>query len=644
MPSDNPENTAETCEYTFVQEELSTDLDPELQNAILRARSKPPADDKADAWEGDEAGVDVLVMLKNPTGDVPEKLEAIQKVGEVITGRVKVKDIIRVRTHENILSLKGSRKVHEMLDSSVSEIGASRPQLRANFRGKVFDGSGVIVGVVDHDCDFAHPNFRNERGTRILYLWDQSKKSAAHPPPGGFQDGREFDAEAINDALELGAPQCYEHLDYEPQGLHGTQVLDIAAGNGTDTNPPGVAPKADIIFVNVMEDDTSLQEPLGNSRHLFEAVKYIFDKADEIGKKEGSPRPVVVNISLNSDGGPHDGSTPFERGIDHLLQMPGRAVVIAAGNSAGQPSGEKVHVGGILQSGQEIRLPWNISSGDRTDNKVEIWYGGAHELELSLISPGGQLLPIFFQLGTTTTIHSSETQVARVFHRRDDPNNHDNQILIIFDTAIESGTWLIVLRSLSKSPCTFHAWVESDEQPKSGFFDLSGSDDAYTMGSLACGYSTIAVGGYFTAAPHLILPVSAEGPTRDGRLKPEVSAPGANSPPGRFSSGGIRAAQILRGNSSQSTSGTSAAAPHVTGLIALLMQNAAPSLLPVEKIRELVINAARRDPPSGDCAWHPRFGMGRINALGSLLSQALTQPTVALATSELVAGQSTAVD
>ncbi|HYG78836.1 MAG TPA: S8 family serine peptidase, partial [Pyrinomonadaceae bacterium] len=642
MPSDEPKDAGAPPKYTFVEEQLPTALDPELQNVILRASSQPSPDANADEWTSGEDWVDVLAKLKDPTKGAPDELKAIQKVGDVVTGRVRIKDIMRVRAHENIDSLKGGRKVRETLDSSVSEIRASRPQLRAGFPGRVLDGSGVIVGVVDHDCDFAHPNFRNERGTRILYLWDQRKRSEDHPPPAGHEEGREFDAKAINGALALGAPQCYERLDYTPEALHGTQVLDIAAGSGTDANPPGVAPKADLIFVNVAENDTSLEEPLGNSRNLFNAVKYIFDKADEIGKREGAPRSVVVNISLNSDGGPHDGSTPFERGIDYLLQKPGRAVVMAAGNSAGRRSGEKGHVGGIIQPGQVLRLPFQISSGDQTDNKVEIWYDGAHELEMSLISPQREKLDFLFRLGTTTTIFSSGTQAARVFHRRDDPNNHDNQILIVFNIAIEPGTWLIVLRSCSDSPCAFHAWVETDTQPRPGFRSLSGSDDAYTIGSLACGYSTIAVGGYFTTAPHIILPMSSGGPTRDGRLKPEVSAPGANGPPGRSFSGGIRAAEKLKLTSSQSISGTSAAAPHVTGLIALLMQSAAPALLPVEEIRRLVINAARCNPPSNDCVWHPRFGMGRIDALQSLDLVGKGEPAEELAIPVFAAAQNMA--
>ena len=52
----------------------------------------------------------------------------------------------------------------------------------------------------------------------------------------------------------------------------------------------------------------------GDSVRLLEALRYIFDKA--------GTRPCVINISLGTNGGPHDGTTLVEQGIDSLL--PGR--------------------------------------------------------------------------------------------------------------------------------------------------------------------------------------------------------------------------------------------------------------------------------------------------------------------------------
>ncbi len=632
MPPDQNTKCQEGSGYSLIREVVNTNLDPELQNAILAGRADSPADPNAVA--GGAARVDVLARLKDVNDELPEQLRDVQRVGDVVAGSVDVRDIVQVRSHKNIHSLKGAKRVHEALDTSVPEIGAAREQLRSVFRNRDVDGAGVIVGVVDHGCDFAHPNFRNELGTRILYLWDQRSQSANHPPPKGYADGREFTAADIDEALKLAPPECYLALDYQVTGRpHGTRVLDIAAGSGGGTNPPGVAPGADIIFVDLASDDLPAPQSFGNSRHLFNAVKYIFEKADELAEREGSPRSVVVNVSLSTDAGPHDGSSPFERGLDHLLQKPGRAVVLAAGNSAdrsGDNSGGRTlgrHAARLLQPEQPASLTWQIREGDTTDNIADIWYDGGQELVISLITPAGVDIGDF-PLGTTTTVCRDGQEAARVFHRRCDPNNDDNEVFLLFRTRMEPGDWTIRFTSLGSLPFTAHAWAVSPGGAgrRSGFPNPLPGDDACTISSIACGQFPIAVGAYFSAAPHEILRDSSEGPTRDGKWKPEVSAPGGRAPSGP-AGGGILAAHIESTLSlSTSSGGTSAAAPHVAGLIALLMQNAGGGLS-ITEIRDRVISTARRQPPL-DRPWHPRFGAGRIEARAALLSRSQIAPAL----------------
>jgi subtilisin family serine protease len=640
MPPGENTKCKEGSGYSLIREDIPTNLDPELQNIILTGSSDWPA--APSAGTDAIARVDVLARLSDASGDLPEQLQVMQQMGDVVTGSVDVKDIVRVREHQNIRSLKGARRVHESLDDSVPEIGATQQQLRVAFKDRSIDGAGVIVGVVDRGCDFAHPNFRNEYGTRLLYLWDQRSKSAHHPPPEGFPDGREFNAPDINEALQLPQPECYKFLDYDiANRRHGTRVLDIAAGSGSETNPPGVAPGADIIFVDLAGDDLRPEEPFGNSRHLLDAVKYIFEKADQLGEQEGSPRSVVVNVSLGSDSGPHDGSSPFERGLDHLLQKPGRAVILAAGNSVGRSADNfgvlslGRHAARLIQPQQPVSLTWQIREGDTTDNKADFWYDGEQELVFSLITPGGINIGSF-PPDTTMTVCRDGQPAARVFHRRGDPNNGDNEIILLFSTRMEPGDWIIEFSSPGHLPFTVHAWAVSNGGLRSGFPNPLPGEDAYTISSIACGQSPIAVGGYFSAAPHDILDISSEGPTRDGKLKPEVSAPGGRSP-----GSGILAADIESIGSSSSGSGTSAAAPHVAGLIALLMQNASAAPLSIAEIRDQVINTARRLPSRG-CAWHPRFGAGRIEARAAIGSQSQVVSVVGSGTAPGLAAQAAA--
>src|SRR5207244_12494572 len=92
--------------------------------------------------------------------------------------------------------------------------------------------------------------------------------------------------------------------DHPPQvvGMHGTHVMDIAAGNGRGSGTPGFAPNAEILFVQPATTDIAWEGPdvvessFGDSAQLLEAVRFIFDRARDM--------PCAVNISLGPTGRP----------------------------------------------------------------------------------------------------------------------------------------------------------------------------------------------------------------------------------------------------------------------------------------------------------------------------------------------------
>ncbi len=579
-------------------EPILNDLDPKLQELILAHRAGKPLD-KAVTYQSESGKlmVDVIAKLKDPEKPVPGLIVG-RAIGQIVTGSVAVSDIESVRMHENVISLKQAKEVHPTLQFSVNEIRASQNQLREALPADMspVNGAGVIVGVVDYDIDFMHNNFRNPDGTtRLLYLWDQwgGRNSSS---PKGFGYGREFSADQINAAINSSNP--YQHLAYQPEGrAHGTHVMDIAAGNGRATGRPGVAPAADLIFVQVNGGDFTEEESFGNSRTLLDAVDYIFTKAAELGKS------AVVNLSLGTSGGPHDGSTLVEQGLDTLLQEPGRAIVIAAGNSWTDGS----HASGQINPGESRTLDWSIQSGDRTDNEIEVWYSGKQSLDVTLVAPDGSRIgPV--QPATVVPLSNDDKRVGSIISRLRDPNNGDNQINILLDRRLV-GEWKVELKAADTGDIVeFHAWIERDDFGQSSFVQAD-ANPAFTIGSISCGKQTIVVGSYNAAVPAKDISFfSSEGPTRDGRQKPEVSAPGHL----------ILAANSLT-QAAVRMSGTSMAAPHVTGLIALLMQTA-QGKLPIAEIRNALMSTARSNPPATG-QWNSRYGMGRVDATAAILTQ-----------------------
>jgi subtilisin family serine protease len=512
--------------------------------------------------------------------------------GILVTGRVPVERLELVRQEPTVLSLKAATPLRPSLDATTKNLGARKTQLPAGAKGG--QGKGVVVGIIDFGCDFVHENFREATGkTRLLALWHQDGKATSKSP---FGYGRVHERAEIDTALRAEDP--YAALRYEPEpGSHGTHVMDIAAGNGRGTEAPGVAPNADLIFVELSAGDVPWDGPdvlgqtFGDSVHLVEALKFIFDRAGD--------RPCVVNMSLGTNGGPHDGTTLVEQAIDSLvLAQKNRAAVIAASNS----HADGIHASGNVREGKSADVSWAISRGDETSNELELWYDGGDHLDVELIGPDGASLGRMAP-GESATAKSKGRTVLFAAHRANDPNNGDNSVNLFLERGAPSGAWTVRLHGTAVKDGRFHAWIERDDAGPSAFAARP-LDHSHTLGSISCGFQSIVVGSY--DAHRAALPISifsSAGPTRDGRKKPEVSAPGHQ----------VLAADALSLNGTTIMSGTSMAAPAVAGLVALVLAEAraAKKKLSAEEIRALVISTAVPALASG---WHAQFGEGRVSA------------------------------
>lgn len=588
-------------------------IDPYLQRKaapliVAKEVGAPPATD-IDSTESANAQVDLVGELRDAEIAVPG-LQIVRQVGTLFTATAFVHDVAAITAHPNLATIQLARPLSPTLAVSLPALNCTPAQLRAVLPAgtDVPNGQNVIVGIIDYGCDFAHGNFRQADGkTRILALWHQAGPFIAGISPDGFAQGREFDAETINRALETDDP--YATLGYDPGvASHGTHVMDIACGNGRATGNPGVAPGADIIFVHIDGDNGGQKHTYGNARNLMEATDYIFQKATTLG------RPAVINISLGTHSGPHDGTTPVERWFDQLLQSPNRAIVVSAGNSWRHRS----HAMGVATLETSALLPWIVRPGDPTDNEVEIWYAGVHSLTVTLVGPDGMEVATIPRGHTQRLFDNTGKEVITIIHNELVASNGDHQINIWLDKALaptgtEPTIWQIILRTESAVAVPFHAWIERNdtEHNTPSFFHPSVVSTSHTLSSISCGEFTIAVGSYIAGdSDKGISAFSSAGPTRDGKAKPEVSAPGQHvtTPPEDV---GILAAES-RTNGATRKAGTSMAAPHITGLIALLIQSAKEPLC-IDQIRTRLFDTMCGNP-STVSTWHPQYGFRQVNA------------------------------
>ncbi len=516
----------------------------------------------------------------------------------VVTGRVRAAQLPAVRRRPGVISLDAARNVRSALNKTTSETGIRPDQpLMAPARG----GAGVVIGIIDNDADVAHRNFRTADGkTRFAAIWNQNDPTNEGP----VRYGRFYSREQIDAAL--GTTDAYAALGYAPaedtmynQGTHGTHVADIAAGNGSGSGVAGCAPEAEIVFVDVSATDiawsgpASVGQSFGDSVQLLEAVKFVFAFAGD--------KPCVVNLSLDTNGGPHDGTTLFEQAIDALVtEKPNRCVVISAGNA----QEDDIHAQGTIPPDGSLDLPWQVLLAPN-GNELEVWLPATDRIALELLGPDGISIGVA-EPGVTVSLMQDEQLPIILYSQLRHPTNGDNTVGVYLAGGVPPGIWTVRLHSRSATPVSFHAWIERNDYGQASF--VTGTP-THVVGSIACGRETIVVGSYDAHVPGCELSsFSAAGPTRDGRPKPEVSAPGE----------AVVAAYSRTGDQTTVKSGTSMAAPAVAGVVALLFEEAQRLgvSLSSQQLRELLTESARSTPPdvSSSNRWHQRYGFGRISS------------------------------
>ncbi len=145
---------------------------------------------------------------------------------------------------------------------------------------------------------------------------------------------------------------------------------------------------------------------------------------------------------------------------------------------------------------------------------------------------------------------------------------------------------LVIQKSVANSDAFLHLY--------SFFHDLEYVVSANSLGQPADNPGALAVGAVYWNTPNSIESFSSRGPTSDGRIKPDLSAPD-----------GVSSATY------GSFFGTSAAAPHITGAAALVRQRL-PCYTPAQLQADLEASVVDLGAPGKDNT----FGSGRV-ALGS---------------------------
>lgn len=525
-----------------------------------------------------------------------------------------------------------SRQMYPMLDNARAELGVDYIHNGINLP-QGYDGSGVVVGVIDIGLFYSHPSFYDSTGSelRIKRVWQQ--RDTTGTPPAGFSYGTELTTPeammaAVTDMVEEG---------------HGSHVTGIAAGCGAPDaygrRYCGIAPGADIVLVPTTMTDAE----------IVDGVRYIHQYARSVHK------PCVINMSLGSLSGPHDGLSPTDVILSEYLEGVDSLVIVVSAANNGDMNCHLHHA--FSETDTVMRTYLTFRRDQYSTVYADCWGGVGDSFSLSValhddndeeyaIVGETPFVSLAVDSGYTFQLVSPRDTVyeCHIAVSADNPLNHRPEMIVFISGPSHIPYEDVFSLTIKSETADVNLWSDMIEFASKGDPLYSTGDDEYTIGGFAANSdAVISVGSYSTRLRKMeangemfvlkdyvegdLSYFSSRGPTWDGRVKPDICAPGQfiasvySTPYMPY-----YVSYLLFDSTSWQgvpyyyclMQGTSMASPVMTGTVALWLQHN-PSLN-VEGVRALLHNSGRTDqftgpiPATGSNLW----GWGKLDAFAGV--------------------------
>ena len=476
--------------------------------------------------------------LENIKNDLNVFIEILSSQYAIIT--LSADKINILSNYQEIEYIEQPRNLNLMLNTSLNASCInSVKNSPTNLTGK-----GVIIGIIDSGINYTHKDFINEDGTsRILYIWDQEINGN---PPKNFLGGSVYTNEDINKALKDKNPLSV--LPHKDDIGHGTHIAGIAAGNGRTSNKKyeGVAPESSLIIVKIGNQGI---KSFAKTTEIMRAIKFTTDKAIELNM------PLVINLSFGTNDGSHNGNSLFETYIDDISNIWKTSIVVATGNEGYSSH----HYKNTISNDQEIVVEFSTSS-DLKSLYLVLWKNFTDSFNIQVIAPNGEKTSI---INNSSIKNKFNFNSSTLYINLGQPTPYNLEQEIFFEIIsnngfLSRGTWKIIIYGEKIVDGEFDIWLPVTEFSSNDTKFLQ--PDIYTTLTIpSTANNVISVGAYNSEA-NSIADFSGRGYKKNNLIKPDLVAPGVNIT-STSNTGGYN-----------TLSGTSMAAPHVSGACALLMQ------------------------------------------------------------------------
>ncbi len=385
-------------------------------------------------------------------------------------------------------------------------------------------GEGVMIGFVDTGIDYNNRLFRNLDGsTRIAGIWDQTIQEGEAPE--GFSYGTEYTEEMINVALRSDNPT--DMVPSVDTSGHGTLLALVTAGGADEeTQFLGAAPEATIGVVKlkpakqylrdyylIKEDAQCYQES-----DIMLGVRYLNDLA------QSRNLPLVLCIALGTNQGSHNGTSPLDGLLEIYANMSNRAVVIGGGNEAGARHhflGVAENINDITQV--EVRVGENVRGFC-----MELWTDIPNIMAISILSPTGERIgQVPVRRGTTETYQFLLEQTTISLNYVLLSENSSSELIFLRVDNPAEGIWTFGVEPILLSEGVFHMWLPVTEFVGDEVFFLE--SNPYNTLTEPSNIISGVTAAYYNGTDNSIAISSGRGYTREGRIKPDLAAPGSSS-------------------------------------------------------------------------------------------------------------------
>ena len=480
--------------------------------------------------------------------------------------------------------------------TSVNEIGAIRVR---NQPALGLRGQGVLIGFIDTGIDYTHPAFRYPSGeSRIVGIWDQTIQTGNMPD--GIDYGSEYTKEMIDEALRSDRP--LEIVPSTDTNGHGTFLAGIAAGSeDADNDFTGVAPDAFIGVVKLKEakqdlKDYYLIEPEAQAyqeNDIILGIRYLQNLADRIGA------PLVICLSVQNNLGGHSGESYLAAYLRVVTSQLGYSAVSAAGNMANR---RRHFFGEFGENEEEMTVEIRVGENVR-GFALELWGDSPDIYSISIESPSGEAVPRENPRLDASSVYDFVFEDTRIYidYELSQGNTGSELIFIRFDRPTQ-GIWTIRVFTQGVITGSFHMWLPNLEfLGEDTYFLNPNPDTTVTDPGNSVGVITAGAYNHYNNSIYLY---SGRGFTRTSAIKPDIVAPG------------VEIFGPLPNNRYGRLSGTSIAAAHTVGAVALLMEwgldSGSYQFLLNEIIKTYLIRGAVKQPiqrtyPSRE------WGYGKLN-------------------------------